>query len=1009
MAAPKEGSTVARSKHHTLDFGGDMGIGRLFIALAVAALTFAPAVAATTLPATSLPGGLLAQASASVAGNVKDTTGAPVAGAAVALTGPTSYKTRTDSKGDFSFSDVTPGVYTISISKPGYNTAVQSDIALVAGQTQTLTVSIAAVSFSSLRTIAHVSVNGRGAINQTAASLSVITPQTFANQAQLQVTRVLSQIPGLQISFPSTSANAAAPGAITIPNIRDATSYETASLIDGHYISVGQYGDNVTTFINPYMFGSIEVIKGPGAESPVVNNAIGGTVNFHTKDPTLTPMPQFIGGFDNRGGSFADFGFSDTIGRLGFVVAVASDDNPSAANGHTVYYDPSGGFPTGNTNCSAGPPCELEGNTGYTQYGTTQSFLPTQYHLLACCYTLQGYLDESSELVKLQYHFSSATRLTVSYLGSQAYSDQNVNTSDFIYGTFIPGAGYTGSLPAGPIKVANVFPGQFAGEFNNEPILQAELSTTIGNDSIIARYYHVGIERYQFQGGDPTMLQFNDVTLYGTSAAAPPPPSPVINQTFSGIGASVGYNSFYEEPEIDKLSGASFEWNHPFAQSDMLTVAVDGTVPESTDYVLYGCPPAYAGVLGCTAGYEGINYSSAWSLPPGDIQHLVTYLIRGHFYFGSKWDLTLSNYFNTYSSTYAIGCFQGAVTHCNTYQNAALGQNVYFGTTRNSHDDPRIGLVYHASQNASIRLAAGSMIAPPYLGLLNQVASTPSYDPTCLCAIESESNRNLKPETGFGYDLGADYRLGDGLTVISADGYLTDLFNRFFGQTVNTGLTCGAVNPCAGGAPVGTPILNQTNTNISNARFEGIELVIHRDPAVGFGFNLAGAIMKGYYYDLPYGFYCSVPTPSCVNNPANWDQNLNVIAGQNTNGDPVGYYNVSYNGNMRIPYSQGDANFSYTFPNDVYVLFGDTYYGNNNSLNEPAFGIAYATLRVPISKLLAIQVSGDNIFNAYPDYLPTEGTGVPIALANGQTAATVGNVLGPATWRFMLTTRFQSP
>ncbi len=978
-----------------------MRIFRLFAPLVLAVIAGAPALAAATIPS-----GMLAQASASVTGTVKDTTGAPVVGAAVLLTGPTSYSTTTDAKGDFSFASVTPGIYTISVSKAGYNTAVQNDIALVAGQAQALSVSIAAISFSNLRTIAHVSVNGRGAINQTPASVNVIQSQTFINQAQPQVTRVLSQIPGLQISFPSNSANAAAPGAITIPNIRDATSYETASLIDGHYISVGQYGDNVTTFINPFMFGSIEVIKGPGAESPVVNNAIGGTINFHTKDPTLEPFPQFFAGIDNRGGTFADLGFSDTVGHLGFVVAVANDDNPSAANGHGVYYDPSYGFPTGNTNCSAGPPCYLQGNTGYTQYGTTQSFLPTQYHLVACCFMLQGYLDEASELVKLQYHFSSATRLTVSYLGSQAYSDQNVNTSDFIDGTFIPGGGYTGSLPAGPIKVANVFPGDFSGEFNNEPILQAELSTTVGNDSVIARFYHVGIERYQFQGADPTTLQYNNVTLYGTSAPSGPPPTPEINQTFSGVGASVGYHSFYEEPENDKLSDGSFECNHPFLQSDMLTVAVDGTVPQSIDYVLLGCPPQEAAVTGCTVG---TSYSGAWSLPPGDIQHLTTYLVRGHFYFGSKWDLTLSNYFNTYSSTYAIGCFQGAATGCNTYQNAVLGQNVFFNTTRNSHDDPRVGLVYHASQNAAVRFSAGSTIAPPFLGLLNQVASTPSYNPTCLCAIESESNGNLKPETGFGYDLGADYRLGDGLTVISVDGYLTNLFNRFFGQTVNTGLVCGTANPCSGGAPLGTPILNQTNINISNARFEGVELVIHRDPTVGLGFNLAGAIMRGYYYDLPRGFYCSIPTPSCINNPANWDQNLNVIAGQNTNGIPVGFYSISYNGNMRIPYAQGDANIEYTFPNRVYVLFGDTYYGNNNSLERPAFGIAYATLRVPISKLLAIQISGDNIFNQYPDYLPTLGAGVPIALANGQTAATTGNVLGPATWRFILTTRFHNP
>jgi hypothetical protein len=146
---------------------------------------------------------------------------------------------------------------------------------------------------------------------------------------------------------------------------------------------------------------------------------------------------------------------------------------------------------------------------------------------------------------------------------------------------------------------------------------------------------------------------------------------------------------------------------------------------------------------------------------------------------------------------------------------------------------------------------------------------------------------------------------------------------------------------------------------------------------------------------------------------------VNVIAGQNTNGISVGYYGppggnyvgISYNGNMRIPYSQANAELNYTFPNQIYVALGDTYYGKNNSLNRPPFGIGYATLRFPVSKALAFQISGDNIFNAYPGIMPVYGAGVPIDLAGGCNAGTPcqastnGNVLGPATWRFVIMTR----
>lgn len=915
-----------------------------------------------------------AQTSASVTGTVADESGAPIAGATVTLRGPTSPTTTTNSSGSFSFSGVAPGVYVLSVTKPGYTEAVQNDIILLAGQTSNLAVRMGAATFSSLRTIASVRSVGRGTLNTSPASVNVVTTQTFIDQAQPQVTRVLSQVPGLQISFPSNSANAAAPGAITIPNIRDATAYETASLIDGHPISVGQYGDNVTTFLNTFMFSDVEVVKGPGADAPEVNNAIGGTSNFRTKDPTLTPVTQLLLGFDNRGGSLSNFGISDTVGRLGFVFDFATDYNPSALNGKQVYFDPSFGVING---------AQLNGNSGNTTVPGTVSSITTQYPLVACCWTLTGNLDQTAELAKLRYRFSPATTLTLSYLGGQSFSDQNGNTSDFINGQFVPGdPSYTGSLPAGPIQVATIFAGVPNSEFNNEPITQAEISTTVGKDSLLARYYHASISRYQFQGSNFNGPDYNVVNLYGVSSGGPGG----VNATFNGTPQNVGFFDLYQEPELDKLTGGTFEYQHPIGADGLLTFSAERTWSQSTDYSIFSGP----------------FYS--FNLPPGTSQILTTYLLRGHFYLNPKLDVTLANYFNTYSSTYPIGCADQATTGCNTQADAQFGTGVFFGTTKNTHYDPRIGLVFRPNLSTAIRFSAGSAIAPPFLGLLNQITSTPTYlGPSAGVAIESQSNGNLKPETAFGYDLGADVRLKDQTTLLSGDLYFNNLFNRFFGQTINTGQVCGSPSICqsnSGTPPASTPILNQTNTNISNARFEGVELSLRRQPPVGFGFELAGALERGYYYNLPPYFYCSLPGPGCTPN-----QNLNIISGQNTNGIPVGFFNVSFNGNMRIPYSQGNAEISYAFPNGAYVALGDTYYGNNNSLNRPPFGIGYATFRYPISQSLSLQLSGDNIFNAYPGYLPILGGGNFIPLFGTGYGATTGNVLGPATWRLVLSTR----
>lgn len=914
---------------------------------------------------------------ASLSGTVTEESGAPIAAANVVLRGPTTKSTTTDPGGKFTFDGIAPGSYVLSVTKGGYNSAVQNDVIVLAGQALSVAVHLQAITFSSLRTIATVRTNAR-ALNTSAASVNVVTTSTFIDQAQPQVIRVLNQVPGIQISFPSNSANAATPGSITVPNIRNATAYETASLIDGHPISVGQYGDNVTTFLNAFMFGSVEVVKGPGADAPQVNNAIGGTTNFRTKDPTVTPYSQLLFGFDNRGGSLSNFEYSNTIGKLGMVFDLATNNNPSALYGTPVYYSSAanGGLLNGVPLGDAG---------GYNPVGNTQSTLPTTPQLLTCCWTLDGGMSQTAELVKLRYKFSQATRLTVSYLGSQTTSDQNGNTGNYYSAVFSPGPGYSGRLPAGPLYYASIFPGAQQGEFNNEPIFQGELSSAIGNDSVVARYYNAMVSRFQWGGTSPAGYDFNNVTLYGTSSGAGN-----VNQTFNGTPALIQYWDYYKEPEVDKLQGESFQYQHPLPNEGLLSFSADWTSAQSTDYSIFSIP--------------GVPQIYSFSLPPGTHQQLGTYLLRWQTYFGPKLSATVADYFNTYSSTYAVNCPVDQFGSC-TQAAVVNGTGVTFATTNNTHNDPRLGLVYRPTAQSSVRFSLGSSIAPPYLGLLNQITSTPVYDSSTGVALESVSNGNLKPETGFGYDLGGDLRFPNQEILVSGDVYQTNLFNRFFGQTVNTGKNCAQV-VCQGTNSANVPVLNQTNINISNARFEGIELSAQRAPTTGLGFNLAGALSRGYYYNLPPNFYCSLGAKQpggCI--PANYDQNLNVIANQNTNGIPVGFFGVSYNGNMRIPYFQANAEINYTLPNDMYFALGDTVYGNNNSLNRPAFGIAYATVRVPINKNMAFQVSGDNIFNAYPGILPVWGAGVPIDVANGGTAATNGNVLGPATWRFVLSTR----
>ncbi len=913
-----------------------------------------------------------------MSGSLHDVSGAPVAGATIAVRGPKTYYGLSDAKGDFTISGIAPGVYEIIVTKPGYQTATDTDYTVVAGQSQSVVVTMHAATFSSLRTIATVRAVGRGTFNTTPAAVNVVSSAAYANQGAVQVTRVLSQVPGVQISFPSSSANAAVPGSITVPDIRGAGSFETATLIDGHPVSVGTYGDYVTTFLNAYMFSNTEVVKGPGATVPV-NYAIGGTLNFRTKDPTFKPTPDLALGITNHGGTFSNFGFSDTVSRLGLVFDIATIDDPSVLNNQAVYYDPSGTFDTG-----LGKPIHgFNGASTSTTIPGTSSSIQTIYPLVACCYNVQGQYTQTAELVKFRYKLSEATTATVSYLGSQTFSDQNGNTGNLTLGTFSPLAGYSGSLAAGGLGVNYLHTGGTDQEINNEPILQAEVRSTLGRDTVLARYYHASILRQVTEGNPNGTPDLVTQTLYGSSC-----PGKITGNVcstapifYNGTPVTLSVHDTYLQTEQDALSGISFLYLHPIG-SNTLSFGVDQTVSTTTSY--------------SKSSYTSVN------LPTGSAQKFTTFTLRGHFRINPKLSGYATLYENVYNSTYPVSCpFAFGFSNC-----AIDGSNVTFGSTTNSHFDDRFALTYRPNTNTAVRLSIGSAIAPPYLLLLSQIASpTATYSSSTGVATLKTNNGGIKPETAYGFDLGASFRMPKANSVASVDLYQTNLFNKFFGQTYPSPYTCASpqVQCTNGGAPVpaNTPVFYQSNVNLSNARFQGIELGLRSLPHVGLGYKLEGDLSRGYVYNLPQYFYCSTPGPNCTQN-----QNLNVIANQNFNGGGIGYGSTIGSMNTRLPYAQANLELDYRSAHGLYAAIGDTLYGNNNSLNRPPFGIGYVTVRMPINKRFNFQISGDNIFNAYNGLFPVYGGGVPVPLVNGSQAATVGNVLGPATYRFILTTSF---
>jgi hypothetical protein len=1029
----------------------------ILAAVMIATFTVGPVSAATT---PNVPVTVAQNAQATVQGTVTDDSGAPVANAIVTMRGPETYNATSDTTGAFSISGVAPGVYVLSISKPGYETATATDFALLGGQTQIVAVTIHTQTFTSLRTIATVSANGQATFNTSPASVSVVSAQAFVDQAQPQVGRILNQIPGVQNTLPTSSANGAAPGAVTVPNIRGGLSFETATLIDGHPLAVGDFGDYVTTFLNSYMLGSVEVIKGPGVMSPETNYAINGTVNFRTKDPTADFSPDYTFGFTTHGGSYYNFGLSDTLGRLGFVVDIAGINDASALNGYNTYFQTYGNNGVANWTGSSGitisynptyipstaanpaPPLGSGGAvTGFVP-GTTTA-LNHVYGLLACCYTYQGWYNNTSELFKLRYKFSGATTMTASYLGSQTWADQNANTSELIPSVFSPATvgslyynenaaysnaatAYSGALGEGTsLSIPNSVYPQTAQEINNEPIFQAEIRTLLGQDTILARYYHASIDRLIYEGNpNPSVPALGYYSLYGVNPASSSKCAltTCAPNVFDGQTVPVAFFDWYNQWEEDRLTGETLEYDHGWGDGNDVTFSYDTTNASSA-----------AGNQ--AANFPGVTFGTNNWAPPstpvgspsvtnpvGTSQVFTTILGRAIYNFSPKLVGTLALYDNQYSNIFPYACTSstGAIgAPC--LQN---GNNAQFTSNHNAHFDQRIALTYRPANNLSIRASAGSAIAPPYLSLLSKVNTIPSSCSLSTCTFNL-NNPNILPETAWGYDLGADYRWKYDI-VVSADGYLTNLFNRFLGENYTIG-TCASNSlalKCPSSALPGDAVVQSFNTNLNNSRYEGIELSIKRVVPEGWGFSIAGAIQHAYAYNLPANFYCQGPALTAAGGciPANYNVNLPIIAGENFTGNtfgtvygaPGGAFSASSVGasgfsNTAIPYLQGDGNVNYTFKNGAFVMLGETLYGKNNGYNLPPFGIGYATIRYPVTKTISIQVSGDNIFNAWTSLFPTVGGGIAYPLANGTLGATIGNTVGPATYSFQLTKTIGGP
>jgi outer membrane receptor protein involved in Fe transport len=854
--------------------------------------------------------------SGKVSGFVVDqTNGLPIPRATVGLyRGDTFVKAyRTDKDGEFRVESLLPGIYSVAIEVSGYQASRSHDFTVAAGQETSVNIAVGRATQSgesgTLKTIGSVSVSSTSTLASTTTITRTIDPALLQSENNLNLGYALAKLPGVNSTGLSSSISDD-----QYLNIRGLGASETQALLDGHPIGPqGVYGINgggsyptAFNYSNSPIFGlsKVQVTFGSGASGLYGVDAIGGTIDMQTLNPTLTQALKFSDGVGDQGREQTAFNFTGTSGKLAYALA-------AGVQGAYGMFAPGlvtqTGRPNNNANANNGGAC-----LGNVTIGSQQVQLPdvSPCNTALNTYSVSQNTTLRSGLAKLRYDLSNNTSFTTTVFtsGQQSDSTGNGDNDNIPYDTRLavvknnPG---NCALPTDP-----------SGKTSGYLVVVREPSTL---QCFTAK--QLALDSYGPFGGGADRNRGANMADYDFKL-----------QSTSGKNTITadGYYNFY------KYYKSSEE--------------ASGLDPTGTEYA----GTQYSQFVN-TQGY----------LISDDIQNAKSDIGFGYFgqyQAGSRLDYNangqgIADYETPESSHYNSGFVRASYEFNDKFSvfgNFWVKNDTTIGDT---NFDPRLSLVFRPESADVFRVTFGHSTGDPAAEL--KAAGPPSINvnptsinPTCTPynQIGTGGNPGIEPERANDYEVGYAHRFS-GDSSIQLNLYYTGVQNQLF----------QASEPLSqfGSVPI-SPTLLQEIANRIGSVCSGVNPA---DPAtvlpflsIGTTFNAASAVSKGIefsgrqrmtrhlYFDYSYDLQ------SVVQNGINvgiLSSNPFIINGAQVEGIPINQ------GTVGLDY----ANRGLEVRMDGYIV------GSNNPSERPGYNTWNGFVSQALKRNLAVNVGVQNIFN----------------------------------------------